>query len=69
MKHHRLLSSVYLLRCWAEPQAEPEWRFRLEDPRSGEVWHFLSLDDVTNFLNGSLADKLSLRFDENSEEK
>jgi hypothetical protein len=44
----------YILVCWLEEGQEtvagPPWRFRLEDPHSDERWGFISLTDVTAFL-------------------
>lgn len=65
MENKPLQSTVYLMRCWAEPykrggqDREKEmnqdsvvmhWRFRFEEPRSGKVTHFLSIGELTTFL-------------------
>lgn len=45
---------TYLFTIWEEQSAqsatEPVWRFRLEDPRSGQKYLFVALDDLMQFL-------------------
>ena len=44
----------FVLVCWAEGGQEqptqPIWRFRLEDPHSGERWGFVNLIEIADFL-------------------
>jgi hypothetical protein len=44
----------FVLVCWAEggqkPPSQPIWRFRLEDPHSGERWGFVDLVEIAEFL-------------------
>ena len=49
---------AFILVCWIEGRREtavaPIWRFRLEDPHSGERWGFVTLIEVTAFLQSKL---------------
>jgi len=40
---------AYLLRCWRENAAAP-WRATLENPHSGEIIGFASLEQLYQFL-------------------
>jgi len=49
---------VYLLRCWEErgqTTAAREWRFSVEDPRTGERRGFTSLEALAAYLQKELA--------------
>lgn len=54
LNQNRPHTTVYLLRCWAEPSGQEDqlssWRFRLEDPRAEKTVHFLSIDQLVSFL-------------------
>ncbi|MBE2224380.1 MAG: hypothetical protein IAF02_22760 [Anaerolineae bacterium] len=47
-------TAVFIMRCWQEahttPQAASLWRYRLEDPRTGQHWSFASLAALHTFL-------------------
>jgi hypothetical protein len=46
-------SQVLILRCWMEPQGEKgaaHWRFRLENPASGEQRSFVDVAGLVTFL-------------------
>ncbi len=44
---------AYLLRLWqAGDGDQPQWRASLEDPRSGEVKGFSSLEEMFEFIWG-----------------
>jgi hypothetical protein len=49
---------TYLLTFWEERSQDPAiaavWRFRLEDPRSGQRHGFGSLEEVMSFLRNEL---------------
>ncbi|MCB0035271.1 MAG: hypothetical protein KDE51_14665 [Anaerolineales bacterium] len=49
-------SKVYLLRIWSEERRDSQaWRFRLENPHSGEHWSFPSHEAFQRFLAEQLA--------------
>lgn len=43
----------FLLRFWPEqqPPEQSDWRFTLQDPRTGERLGFNSLESLTDYLN------------------
>ena len=46
-------SQVLILRCWLEPHEEKgiaHWRFRLENPASGERRNFVDVTGLAAFL-------------------
>ncbi len=46
-------SQVLILRCWLEPQEEKEavaWRFRLENPATGEQRSFVDVAGLVAFF-------------------
>jgi hypothetical protein len=48
---------VFLFTCWQEDTAETNsktWRYRLEEPRTGEQHGFTDLEQVMAFLQESL---------------
>ena len=50
-----LLSRIYVLRCWVEPQTQPlsiapAWRFRLESVRDEHNVGFATLDELILFM-------------------
>jgi len=48
---------AFLLTCWQEKTAvtDPKiWRFRLEEPRTGEQHGFTNLEEVMAFVKTSL---------------
>jgi len=50
---------IYLLTCWQDNEIAPEmgvWRFRLEEPRTGENNGFDSLETLLTFLETELAE-------------
>lgn len=51
----------YLLTFWEERGREPDkpviWRFRLEDPRTGQRQGFASLEEMVAFLRTELDNK------------
>ena len=56
-KRSMLPYRVFLLTCWQEEDvaADPErWRFRLEEPNTGEQHGFADLEALTAFLQASL---------------
>ncbi len=50
---------VYLIRCWQEPHSEPgplgEWRFAVEEARSGRKRGFPNLQALLDYLRADLA--------------
>ncbi|MDQ4076272.1 MAG: hypothetical protein M3220_08495 [Chloroflexota bacterium] len=49
---------VYILRCWFEPSVRGgEWRFRLEEPSTGEHYGFASLEGFLAFLEREFSDE------------
>ena len=51
----------YLLRCWAETNAQGEvslWRFSLEDPRTGQRHGFANLTELVIALQDKLMGEL-----------
>lgn len=58
MKETRRRYQIYLLRCWAEPGQTPagsNWRFSLEDPRTGRRHGFASLEALVVALQRDLS--------------
>lgn len=50
---------IYLLTCWQDNESDVElriWRFRLEEPRTGEHQGFDNLEELVVFLKTKLAD-------------
>lgn len=51
----------YLLTCWGEQSQDPlepvVWRFRLEDPRTGQRRGFASLDALVAVLEREMAER------------
>jgi hypothetical protein len=51
----------YLLTCWGEQSQDPfepvVWRFRLEDPRTGQRHGFASLDALVAALQREIAEQ------------
>lgn len=48
---------VFLLTCWQDEEIEPDpkmWRFRLEEPRTGEQHGFTNLEEAMSFVKASL---------------
>ncbi len=48
---------AFLLTCWQEERAEADskiWRFRLEEPRTGEQNGFINLVELMAFIQASL---------------
>lgn len=48
---------AFVLTCWQEETAEAipkTWRFRLEEPRTGEQHGFTNLEEVMEFVMASL---------------
>ena len=41
----------FLLRIWSDPAAEGQWRYSLEDTRTGERRGFVSLVKLMSFLD------------------
>ncbi|MCA9918507.1 MAG: hypothetical protein KC445_11175 [Anaerolineales bacterium] len=59
-------TAVFLLRCWVEPDSSsevPTWRFRLENPHTGEAHSFTSLTALNTFLATHL-DQITHNFKE-----
>lgn len=51
-------SKVYLLRIWSEEKhANKMWRFRLENPHTGEHWSFSSHEAFQHFLAQQIDDE------------
>jgi hypothetical protein len=54
---------AYLLTFWEErnqdPGEPPAWRFRLEDPRTGEQYGFANLERLVTALEEEIASKPS----------
>lgn len=51
----KVLSRIYVLRCWSEPQTQPSpvaptWRFRLEDMRDEHAVGFATVDELVTFI-------------------
>lgn len=53
---------AYMLRCWAEPSAQPDhpmiWRFSIQDPHTGERRGFATFESLMEFLRQKLQDVL-----------
>jgi hypothetical protein len=53
--------STFLLTLWEERNEDPNspavWRFRLEDPRTGQRQGFASLAEVISFLQAQLVEE------------
>ncbi len=48
----------FLLRLWlAGDGDQPQWRFSLENPHTGERWGFSSLEELAEFLKGVIAEE------------
>lgn len=41
---------TYLMRLWLDSEDETNWRFSLEDPRTGVRRGFATLDELVSFL-------------------
>lgn len=51
MRGKELHYQAFVLRMWAEPQAEHQvWRFSLEDTQTGERQGFADLERLAHFL-------------------
>ncbi|MEJ2746864.1 MAG: hypothetical protein P8183_02945 [Anaerolineae bacterium] len=46
----------YILVCWREQNEEATWRFRLEDPHSGQRHGFANLSELIAFLQAKLSE-------------
>ena len=49
---------AYMLRAWLEEagdEAQDEWRFRLQNVRTGEEWGFTTLEAVMALLEQEIA--------------
>ena len=55
------LYRIFLLTVWQEspplPDALPDWRFRLEDAKSGERWGFVNADALVQALLAGLPEE------------
>ena len=53
---------TFLLTLWEERNEDPNspavWRFRLEDPRTGQRRGFASLAELISFLQAQLVDRV-----------
>ena len=52
---------IFLLTVWQEasplPDSPPDWRFRLEDARTGARWGFVSPEALVQALTEGVAEK------------
>ncbi len=55
MRHSTRQYRSYLLRCWSEPAQHSKlprvWRFSLEDPRTGKLHGFATLEALMDFVH------------------
>lgn len=60
------IDHVFMVRLWAETTgetAQPDWRGMVEHAGSGRKLYFVSLDDLTVFLQAQLAASIALPAD------
>ncbi|MEZ4643578.1 MAG: hypothetical protein R3E31_12745 [Chloroflexota bacterium] len=68
MQHRSSQTAVFLIRCWIESDASVDnlfWRFRLENPRTGDARSFTDQVAMQTFL-ASYLDELIQDFKENN---